>query len=96
MKYCGFDDCPETHDKIIGRLCDLHYPYGGKVCRNQFFMWYGQEEEVRKLHEEYLERIGEKDNVIEIKHDKCLGCGYKMKINYIFCPICGLEVKKNI
>lgn len=56
MSCCGNSKCPDTHDKIIGKLCDLWYPYGGAVCKHMFERWYKEEQEVRDLHEEYLRK----------------------------------------
>lgn len=55
---CGVNKCPETHPDILCQLCDLWYPYGGAVCNHMFKRWYQEEQEVRELHKEYMDRRG--------------------------------------
>lgn len=60
MSCCGVSRCPDTHPEILRQLCDMWYPYGGAVCKHMFNRWYQEEQEVRDLHEEYMERRGKR------------------------------------
>lgn len=33
----------------------MWYPYGGAVCKHMFERWHREEQEVRDLHQKYLE-----------------------------------------
>lgn len=64
MSCCGVSKCPDTNPDILRQLCDLWYPYGGAVCKHMFERWYQEEQEVRDLHQEYLN--SKKSKVIHI------------------------------
>lgn len=55
MICCGVSGCPDTHPEILRQLCDMWYPYGGAVCKHMFERWHREEQEVRDLHQKYLE-----------------------------------------
>lgn len=64
---CGVSKCPDTHPDILCQLCDLWYPYGGAVCNHMFERWYREEQEVRDLHKEYMEKKSSHTNIYYIK-----------------------------